>query len=103
MKEQNWKRKEYSSWDEAFRGLTPLVRQQSVRIAAYTQALFVQACHLRFCVNTKDGEERMRGQYADLAYKCGMYHQLGKALVPPEYQIWQRDFTGGPVAKTPRF
>ena len=98
MKEQNWKRKEYSSWDEAFRGLTPLVRQQSVRIAAYTQALFVQACHLRFCVNTKDGEERMRGQYADLAYKCGMYHQLGKALVPPEYQIWQRDFTEEEIA-----
>lgn len=35
----------------------------------------------------------MQGQYADLAYKCGMYHQLGKALVPPEYQIWQADFT----------
>ena len=93
MKEQNWKRKEYESWDEAFRGLTPLLRQQSVRVAAYTQALFVQACSLRFAVNTKDGEERMRGQYADLAYKCGMYHQLGKALVPPEYQLLQKDFT----------
>lgn len=93
MKEQNWKRKEYESWDEAFRGLTPLLRQQSVRVAAYTQALFVQACSLRFAANTKDGEERMRGQYADLAYKCGMYHQLGKALVPPEYQILQNDFT----------
>lgn len=35
----------------------------------------------------------MRGAYADLAYKCGMYHQIGKALVPPEYQVWQPDFT----------
>jgi hypothetical protein len=35
----------------------------------------------------------MRGQYADTAYKCGLYHQLGKSLVPPEYQIWQSDFT----------
>ena len=35
----------------------------------------------------------MVGQYADLAYKCGMYHQLGKAMVPPEYQLWQDDFT----------
>ena len=41
--EQNWKRKEYETWDEAFRGLAPAVRQQSVRVAAYTQALFVQA------------------------------------------------------------
>ena len=41
--EQNWKRKEYETWDEAFRGMSPVVRQQSVRVAAYTQALFVQA------------------------------------------------------------
>ena len=43
MAEQNWKRKEYETWDEAFRGLAPAVRQQSVRVAAYTQVLFVQA------------------------------------------------------------
>ncbi len=91
--EHNWKRKEYETWDEAFRGLTPAVRQQSVRVAAYAQTLFVQACAGSFGTNTRDGEERMQGQYADLAYKCGMYHQLGKALVPPEYQLWQDDFT----------
>ena len=93
-KEQNWKRKECETWDEAFRGLSPIIRQQSVRVASYTQVLFVQACKLKFGMNTKDGENRMRGQYSDLAYKCGMYHQLGKALVPPEYQILQNDFTG---------
>ena len=91
--EMNWKRKEYETWDEAFRGLAPVVRQQSVRVAAYTQALFVQACAGSFGTNTDEGKERMKGQYADLAYKCGMYHQLGKALVPPEYQLWQKDFT----------
>ena len=91
--QQNWKRKEYETWDEAFRGLAPAVRQQSVRVAAYTQALFVQACAGTFGTNTRDGEDRMQGQYADLAYKCGMYHQLGKALVPPEYQLWQDDYT----------
>ena len=98
MREQNWTRKEYESWDEAFRGLAPVIRQQSVRVAAYAQALFVQACKLHFGAGTPDGEERMRGQYADLAYKCGMYHQLGKALVPPEYQVWQSDFTEEEIA-----
>ena len=93
MNEQAWKRKEYESWDEAFRGLSPIVRQQSVRIAAYTRALFSVACQLHFGAGTKAGEERMRGTYADLSYKCGMYHQLGKALVPHEYQIWQEDFS----------
>ncbi|MBQ3192128.1 MAG: EAL domain-containing protein [Oscillospiraceae bacterium] len=93
VKEQTWKRKEYETWDEAFRGLTPAVRQQSVRVAAYTQTLFVQACASSFGTATREGADRMQGQYADLAYKCGMYHQLGKALVPPEYQIWMPDFT----------
>ena len=92
-KEQIWKRTEYETWDEAFHGLAPVIRQQSVRVASYTQALYVQACAAGFGSETRDGAERMQGQYADLAYKCGMYHQLGKALVPPEYQIWTDDFT----------
>ena len=93
MREKSWKRKEYETWDEAFRGLAPMIRQQSVRVAAYTQVLFLQAVKLHFGANTADGQERIKGQYAELMYKCGLYHQLGKALVPPEYQIWQQDFT----------
>lgn len=92
LKEKIWTRKEYKTWDEAFRGLAPAVRQQSVRVAAYTQVLYVQACKTPFGTGA-EYSERMRGQYSDLAYKCGMYHQLGKALVPPEYQIEQGDFT----------
>ena len=90
---QTWKRTEYDTWEEAFRALTPAVRQQSVRVASYTQVLFVQACAGSFGTETKEGADRMQGKYADLAYKCGMYHQLGKALVPPEYQVWTDEFT----------
>lgn len=93
MNEQGWKRVEYESWDEAFRALAPAVRQQSVRVASYTQVLFLQACADGFGRDIPGGENQMRGQYGDLAYKCGMYHQLGKALVPPEYQLWRDDFT----------
>lgn len=93
MNRQNWERKEYETWDDAFRGLSPAVRQQSVRVAAYTQVLFVQACASGFGADTPQGAARMRGQYGDLAYKCGLYHQLGKSLVPPEYQVWEKDFT----------
>jgi len=91
--ENNWKRVEYETWDEAFRGLVPAVRQQSVRVASYAQALFLQACESSFARNTPAGKEQIRSQYGDVAYKCGLYHQLGKALVPPEYQLWQSDFT----------
>ena len=98
MAEQNWKRKEYETWDEAFRGLAPAVRQQSVRVAAYTQVLFVQACADGYGKDSSDGAQEMDGQFADVAYKCGMYHQLGKALVPPEYQLWRSDFTAEEMA-----
>ena len=37
--EETWKRREYETWDEAFRGLAPAVRQQSVRVAAYTHVV----------------------------------------------------------------
>lgn len=93
MNEQTWTRQEYNTWDEAFRGLCPAVRQQSVRVAAYTKELFEQACAQGFGADTPEGKETIRGTYAELAYKCGMYHQLGKSLVPPEYQLWQNDFT----------
>lgn len=93
MKELNEKRRDYGTWEEAFRGLAPVVRQQSVRIAAYTQALFIQACASGFGAQTPAGAARMQATYADLAYKCGMYHQLGKALVPEEYQLPHTGFT----------
>ena len=88
-----WKRTEYKTWDEAFRGLAPAVRQQSIRTAAYARAIYVRACSARFGGDDPVAAARMRGQYADVAYKCGMYCQLGKALVPPEYQLFQRVFT----------
>ena len=40
----------------------------------------------------------MQSAYADLAYKCGMYHQLGKALVPEEYQLLDPAFSEEEVA-----
>ena len=69
------------------------MRQQSVRVAAYTQAIFLQACADSFGKDLPNGQMQIRTQYGELAYKCGLYHQLGKAMVPPEYQILQKDFT----------
>ena len=82
--ETTWTRKEFETWDEAFRALSPIIRQQSVRVASYTQALFVQACAMSFGKDSSPGAEQMKAKYAELSYKCGMYHQIGKALVPNE-------------------
>lgn len=98
MSDLNWKRVEYETWDDAFRGLVAAVRQQSVRVASYTQAIFLQACEEPFKKSISGASERIKPQYGDLAYKCGLYHQLGKALVPPEYQLWREDFTDEEIA-----
>ncbi len=98
MNDNNWKKVEYETWDEAFRGLVVVVRQQSIRVAAYTQAIFLQACTDGFGQTHPDGATQIKSQYGELAYKCGMYHQLGKALVPPEYQLWRDDFTDEEIA-----
>ena len=90
--EVKWARKLYETWDDAFKGLEPLIRQQSVRVAAYAQTLFTQACASSFASGTEAGAEQIQGMYVDLAYKCGLYHQLGKAVAPSEYQILQPGF-----------
>ncbi len=91
--QQSDNRKTFETWEEAFRGLAPVVRQQSVRIAGYTQAIFIEACASGFGTHQPGGSERMQSTYAELAYKCGMYHQLGKALVPEEYQVFSETFS----------
>lgn len=86
----NWN---YQSWEEAFKALVPAVRQQSVRVASYTQVLYAQACASSFSKQSKEGAIRISAKNVELAYKCALYHQIGKALLPPELQIWRNDFT----------
>lgn len=88
-----YSRKIYETWDEAFKALAPAIRQQSVRVASYTQVLFTQVCNATFYEDNEEEKMRMQGKYADLAYKCALYHQLGKSLVPPVYQVWNKNFS----------
>ena len=86
----NWN---YQSWEEAFKALVQAVRQQSVRVASYTQVLYAQACASSFSKQWKEGAIRISAKNVELAYKCALYHQIGKALLPPELQVWRNDFT----------
>lgn len=89
MSRQELKKKKYASWDEAFRDLRVEVRQQSVRVAEYTQVLYLQACASSFGMGNSTWEERIKVDYAEVAYKCGLYHQIGKAFLPEEKQLWE--------------
>lgn len=80
------------TWDQAFRGMLPALRQQSVRVGAYTEAIFRRACADGFARKTP-GAAQIHEKNAELAYKCGLYHQLGKTMLPQSYQIEQSDFS----------
>lgn len=81
------------TWDEAFRGLIPVVRQESVRVADYTQVLFAQACEMPCYTKTSDRPAYLFEEFKDVAYKCGLYHQLGKTLREEDQQLWNDAFS----------
>ncbi|MBO5069124.1 MAG: EAL domain-containing protein [Roseburia sp.] len=87
------RQRKFKTWDEAFRGLTPVMRQHSVRVADYTQVLFDGVCKSSAYITDRDTPVYMNEVYAEVAYKCGFYHQIGKALDPQRYPPWREDFT----------
>ena len=83
----------YRNWDEAFRALTPAMRQQSVRVADYTQVLFEGVCKSTYYLKDQEAPVYIDEAYAEIAYKCGFYHQIGKAMEPESYPNWSDDFS----------
>lgn len=81
------------TWDEAFRGLIPAIRQESVRVADYTQVLFRKACEMPCYTKTSERPAYLQEEFADVAYKCGLYHQLGKTLRDETMQLWNDAFS----------
>lgn len=85
-----------NTWDGAFMSLAPCVRQQSLRVADYTKALFDEACALPFGCGRKvsaQTREEIHRRNSTVAYKCGLYHQLGKALFAEEDQVERENFS----------
>ena len=86
-------KKRFKNWDEAFRALTPAMRQHSVRVADYTQVLFDGVCKSSVYLKDHDTPVYMDASYSEVAYKCGFYHQIGKAFAPDNYPAWDEDFS----------
>lgn len=80
--------KRFKNWDEAFRGLTPVMRQHSVRVADYTKVLFEGVCKSSYYLLDEEKPEYLNLGYSEIAYKCGFFHQIGKALEAEEYSAW---------------
>jgi EAL domain-containing protein (putative c-di-GMP-specific phosphodiesterase class I) len=77
---------EYDSWEAAFRALLAPLRQQSLRVADYTREIFLAACDRPFAKQNIRAKAEIRADLADVAYQCGLLHQIGKATLPAVYQ-----------------
>lgn len=93
MLKEIWKQKRFRTWDEAFKALTPAMRQHSVRVADYTQVLFDGVCKSSFYLRDEERPDYLDKRYSETAYKCGFFHQIGKAWEPEIYPRWNDNFT----------
>lgn len=87
------KGKRFRTWDEAFKALTPAMRQHSVRVADYTKILFDGVCKSSFYLRDEERPEYLDKRYSETAYKCGFFHQIGKAWDPKSYPRWNDNLT----------
>ena len=69
------------------------MRQHSVRVADYTQVLFDGVCQSSYYSMDEEKPEYLNSAYREIAYKCGFFHQIGKALDPEEYPGWSDSFS----------
>jgi EAL domain-containing protein (putative c-di-GMP-specific phosphodiesterase class I) len=85
--------KEFLSWDDAFRALAAPIKQQSVRVASYTREIFLAACDRPFAKQSAKSKTEITERLTDVAYQCGLLHQIGKAMLPSQYQVLDTAFS----------
>lgn len=90
--------KEFDNWDEAFRALAAPIKQQSVRVAGYTREIFLAACNRPFAKQNAKSKTEITERLADVAYQCGLLHQIGKAMLPSRFQVLDAAFTKSELA-----
>ncbi len=90
-------KKDYKSVKEAFDALPAAVKQHSIRVAEYTRALYVEAVGIELRVGTSE-TEKLDLEYERIAYLCGLYHDIGKAMIAEQYHNLQPNFGEEEVA-----
>ena len=88
----------YSSIEEAFNALPEFQKAHSKRVAEYAQIIYLQAVSEDIYPQDVKTNARLKEEYRGLAYLCGLYHDIGKVLVPENYHIPGSDFSPEEIA-----
>ena len=86
-------KKDFASSKEAFAALSEAERQHCERVGEYVRVLFLQACAAELYSEDEKAQVRLKEEYADLIKDMGLFHDIGKATVPPAYRQDNPDFT----------
>ena len=95
---ENDLRTHYNSIDEAFNALPEFQKAHSKRVAEYAQIIYLQAVAEDIYPQDVKTNARLKEEYRGLAYLCGLYHDIGKVLVPENYHIPSSHFSPEEVA-----
>ncbi len=77
-------KKDYKTFKEAFAALPEELKKHSIRVAEYTRAMFIEAIAIEMRVGGTE-TEKLQPEFERCAYLCGLYHDIGKVLVPEQY------------------
>ncbi len=91
-------KKDYKTFKEALNALPQRTREHSIRVADYTKELFQEAMAIEFRVGNEDVAAQLDFDNVRGAYLAGLYHDIGKVLLPIEYQDLSPDFSAEEIA-----
>ncbi len=85
-------KKNYRTFKEAFNALPEPTKAHCIRVAEYTRALFLDAVAIEFRLGDDKASEQLEAEHERGAYLCGLYHDIGKVLIPVQYHNPLEDF-----------
>jgi len=86
-------RKKYTGIANAFSALPEKTRKHSERVGDYMRVVFAECCYTGVLRNDQKSEARLREDLLDMACRIGLYHNIGKALIPEELHFCSDDFS----------
>lgn len=82
-------KKDFISLEEAFGALSQEMREHSLRVEAYTDLLFLEACAAELYGDNIKTKVRLKPELRELVRQAARCHDVGKVLVPEFYQ-WSK-------------
>lgn len=86
-------KRSFESIEEAVGTLVESTKEHCERVAAYTEIIFLEARAEEIYSNDPKAQSRLKEEMCEVAKEAALYHDLGKAMFPEEYQTQSKNFS----------